>query len=121
MIKKVYAKLPDGTRKQVHSIDFSNQYVEVVDYMAFDGISEWCLDDVEIDLFQQRLNEKQKEMLSEVINCYKETSPKTVLNALIHLSETAYLLDEIEDATETDCIAVALNFLQWAKKQEEEK
>lgn len=63
MIKKVYAKLPDGTKKQVHSIDFSNQYVEVVDYMAFDGISEWCLDEVEIELFQQQLNENQQNLI----------------------------------------------------------
>lgn len=121
MIKKVYAKLPDGTKKQVHSIDFSNQYVEVVDYMAFDGISEWCLDDVEIELFQQQLNENQQEMLQEVIKQYDNTKPKTVLHALEHLSMIAFLLDEMDEVTEEDCIVVAQAFLDWAQEQEEEE
>lgn len=69
---------------------------------------------------QPQLNENQQEMLQEVIKQYDITKPKTVLHALEHLSMIAFLLDEMEEVTEEDCIVVAQAFLDWAQEQEEE-
>ncbi len=70
---------------------------------------------------QPQLNENQQEMLQEVIKQYHITKPKTVLHALEHLSMIAFLLDEMEEVTEEDCIVVAQAFLDWAQEQEEEE
>lgn len=72
------------------------------------------------ELKQPQLNENQQEMLQEVIKQYDNTKPKTVLHALEHLSMIAYLLDEMEEVTEEDCIVVAQAFLDWALEQEAE-
>lgn len=72
-------------------------------------------------LKQPQLNENQQEMLQEVIKQYDNTKPKTVLHALEHLSMIAYLLDEMEEVTEEDCIVVAQAFLDWAQEQEEKQ
>jgi hypothetical protein len=69
---------------------------------------------------QPQLNENQQEMLQEVIKQYDITKPKTVLHALEHLSMIAFLLDEMDEVTEEDCIVVAQAFLDWAQEQEEE-
>lgn len=70
---------------------------------------------------QPQLNENQQEMLQEVIKQYDITKPKTVLHTLEHLSMIAFLLDEMEEVTEEDCIVVAQAFLDWAQEQEEEE
>ncbi|MBZ0323554.1 hypothetical protein [Enterococcus casseliflavus] len=69
---------------------------------------------------QPQLNDNQQEMLKEVIRQYDIARPKTVLHALEHLSMIAFLLDEMEEVTEEDCIVVAQAFLDWAKEQEAE-
>lgn len=81
----------------------------------------WGEYDIEVyEYHQPQLNENQQEMLQEVIKQYDNTKPKTVLHALEHLSMIAYLLDEMEEVTEEDCIVVAQAFLYWAQEQEEE-
>lgn len=65
------------------------------------------------------LNKNQQRMLQEVIKQYDITKPKTVLHALEHLSMIAFLLDEMDEVTEEDCIMVAQVFLDWALKQED--
>lgn len=67
-----------------------------------------------------QLNENQQGMLQEVINQYDITKPKTVLHVLEHLSLIAFLLDEMDEVTEEDCIVVAQAFLDWAQEQGEE-
>lgn len=80
----------------------------------------WGEYDIEVyEYHQPQLNENQQEMLQEVIKQYDNTKPKTVLHALEHLSMIAYLLDEMEEVTEEDCIVVAQAFLDWAQEQEE--
>lgn len=81
----------------------------------------WGEYDIEVyEYHQPQLNENQQEMLQEVIKQYDNTKPKTVLHALEHLSMIAYLLDEMEEVTEEDCIVVAQAFLDWAQEQEGE-
>lgn len=65
---------------------------------------------------QFQLNENQQEMLQEVIKQYDNTKPKTVLHALEHLSMIAFLLDEMDEVTEEDCILVTKAFLDWAQE-----
>jgi len=127
MIKKVYAKLPDGTKKQVHSIDFSNQYVEVVDYMAFDGISEWCLDDVEIEFFQPQLNSNQQivlEWLKEEQTKNPELTIFGTLSVLFDESENRFMsldvIDALIDLSNSQQAGVFQAFSKWALGQEEE-
>ncbi|GEM_PF-2853850 len=67
---------------------------------------------------QYQLKENQQGMLQEVIKQYDNTKPKTVLHALDHLSMVAFLLDEMDEVTEEDCIVVAQAFLDWAQEQE---
>ena len=69
---------------------------------------------------QPKLYPNQQEMLQEVIKQYDITKPKTVLHALEHLSMIAFLLDEMDEVAEEDCIVVAQAFLDWAQEQEEE-
>lgn len=69
---------------------------------------------------QPQLNENQQGMLQEVIKQYDTLKPKTVLHALEHLSMIAFLLDEMDEVTEEDCIVVAQAFLDWAQEQGEE-
>lgn len=69
---------------------------------------------------QPQLNENQQGMLQEAINQYDITKPKTVLHVLEHLSLIAFLLDEMDEVTEEDCIVVAQAFLDWAQEQGEE-
>lgn len=122
MIKKVYAKLPDGTKKQVHSIDFSNQYVEVVDYMAFDGISEWCLDEVEIELFQQQLNENQRQVLGwlKIGHCDGD-SVFEALERITYVYEDPKTEEALESLSPDQEVQVINSFMKWALEQEEEK
>ena len=122
MIKKVYAKLPDGTKKQVHSIDFSNQYVEVVDYMAFDGISEWCLDDVEIELFQQQLNENQRQVLGWLKTGHCDgDSVFDALERITYVYEDPKTEEALESLSPDQEVQVINSFMKWALEQEEEK
>ena len=120
MIKKVYAKLPDGTKKQVHSIDFSNQYVEVVDYMAFDGISEWCLDEVEIELFQQQLNENQRQVLGwlKTGHC-DDDSVFEALERITYVYEDPKTEEALESLSPDQEVQVINSFMKWALEQEE--
>ncbi|MFW8599003.1 hypothetical protein ACOJBZ_12850 [Enterococcus innesii] len=121
MIKKVYAKLPDGTKKQVHSIDFSNQYVEVVDYMAFDGISEWCLDDVEIELFQQQLNENQRQVLGWLKTGHCDgDSVFEALERITYVYEDPKTEEALESLSPDQEVQVINSFMKWALEQEEE-
>lgn len=122
MIKKVYAKLPDGTKKQVHSIDFSNQYVEVVDYMAFDGISEWCLDDVEIIQFQQQLNENQRQVLGwlKIGHCDGD-SVFEALERITYVYEDQKTEKALESLSPDQEVQVISSFMKWALEQEEEE
>ncbi|MDT2697516.1 hypothetical protein P7E43_10620 [Enterococcus gallinarum] len=122
MIKKVYAKLPDGTKKQVHSIDFSNQYVEVVDYMAFDGISEWCLDEVEIELFQQQLNENQRQVLGWLKTGHCDgDSVFEALERITYVYEDPKTEEALESLSPDQEVQVINSFMKWALEQEEEK
>lgn len=122
MIKKVYAKLPDGTKKQVHSIDFSNQYVEVVDYMAFDGISEWCLDEVEIELFQQQLNENQRQVLGWLKTGHCDgDSVFEALEQITYVYEDPKTEEALESLSPDQEVQVINSFMKWALEQEEEK
>lgn len=120
MKKKVYAKLPDGTKKQVHSIDFSNQYVEVVDYMAFDGISEWCLDDVEIIQFQQQLNENQRQVLGwlKIGHCDGD-SVFEALERITYVYEDQKTEKALESLSPDQEVQVISSFMKWALEQEE--
>ena len=103
-IKKLAKELQDYTRvvgshnKHIQSV--ANRLVELTE--------------------QPQLNSNQQEMLQEVIKQYYITKPKTVLHALEHLSMIAFLLDEMDEVAEEDCIVVAQAFLDWAQEQEEE-
>lgn len=88
--------------------------IEISGYRSYGGTHTVRMVD------QPQLNENQQGMLQEVIKQYDTLKPKTVLHALEHLSMIAFLLDEMEEVTEEDCIVVAQAFLDWAQEQEEE-
>ena len=56
--RKLYVRLLDDTVKKVHSIDFSNREIQVVDYDGWDGLAEWDLETVEF--LAPELSKKQQ-------------------------------------------------------------
>lgn len=98
-------------------------YDDIAGYEDFtdEDINELATDILNEISEQPTLNSKQEKMLEEVIEYYGVTTPKTVLNALEHLSMTVFLLDEMDGVTEDDCIIVTQAFLDWALEQEEKQ
>lgn len=91
---KAYAKLPDGTKRVVHSIDFSNRYVEVVDYLGYDGLAEWCLEDVDIIFSQPELDDNQQIVLNCLKKIYNKNEIKMNISAVFWVLHQNYLEDE---------------------------
>ncbi|MGL9859247.1 hypothetical protein IGJ68_000072 [Enterococcus sp. DIV0564] len=118
---KAYAKLPDGTKRVVHSIDFSNCYVEVVDYLGYDGLAEWCLEDVDIIFSEPELNDKQQIVLDWLKESCKLNGLREVIEILGFLPTTggkmkykqvAYAYDDLNDDELKQIIQTLINLLE---------
>ncbi|WP_048953373.1 hypothetical protein [Enterococcus faecalis] len=118
---KAYAKAPDGTKRVVHSIDFSNRYVEVVDYLGYDGLAEWCLEDVDIIFSEPELNDNQQTVLKWLKESCKLNGLREVIEIMGFLPTTggkmkykqvAYAYDDLNDDELKQVLQTLINLLE---------
>ena len=86
--RKLYVRLLDDTVKKVHSIDFSNREIQVVDYDGWDGLAEWDLETVEF--LAPELSKKQQIVYNWLIHesFYGETK-RAMDTMFVYINMTA--------------------------------